>query len=282
MSAQKTTITVIDSLTREPIPYASVCFIELKSGTYTNDYGSFKLDSANNSCYISHIGYLPRMVRHSISVDTIKLQPETYSLDEVKVSPKKNKGEEVGFTNYKSQFFCSGFSGSEIAVYIPNNSGQTKYIKEVKICFGTQQRIKEFMGINFVSVFKINFYSKKTDTFIPDSSLLSKDLVYTSKIIKPNTILDLSDQYIRLPKEGAFLSIEWVGIESETTKEIITNYTEHIEPFLSTTFEDTGAKVYERKKFKDLNWKLVDKNNIFSLALKKDNYFTPRVSVSVQ
>ena len=279
--SQEVKITIIDSLSNEPIAYASVCFIDTRTGTYTNENGIFNIDRSNHSILVSHLGYRPRTFMQPAKDATIKLQPETYFLSEITVTPGKKKTEEIGYIKFKSKLTKTGFSGDELAVYFPNRYSTDKNIQEIKIGFNTSSSIKKSLGVNFVSIFKINLYSKNESSSAPDSSLLVKDMVFTSKTIKSVTRIDVSEYNLRLPANGAFISIEWVGIESETTKEIITNYKKRTEPFLTTTFENTNTLVYERNKFSDNKWTLIDKNNKWSTVLKEDNYYTPRISITI-
>lgn len=279
--AQDTKLTIVDSLSNEPISYASASFVETNSGTYTNDYGVLNVDSTHNSVLISHVGYYSRKLERPFKDGKVKLRPQMYSLDEIIVKPGKKKTEETGFINFKSYLSYSGFSGDELAVYFPNRFNETKCLKELIIGFGGNKHIKEYMGIDFVSVFKINFYSQKENSSEPDTSILIKELVFTSRIIKSTTRINISEYNLRLPNSGLFVSIEWVGIESEKTKELITDYEGRTEPFVSTTFEKTNALVFERNKFSNDNWSLVDKNHKLSIALKKDIFFTPRISIVV-
>jgi len=86
---------------------------------------------------------------------------------------------------------------------------------------------------------------------------------------------------ILMPHNGIFVSIEWVGILS-STNELRTDYKNRTEPFVSTTFKQAKSKVYTRNKFVCMDWHLVDKNNRFSILLKKDNHYTPCIGVSVK
>jgi len=279
INAQDAKLTVVDSLSNEPISYASASFIETNSGTYTNEKGVLNIDSTHNSVLISHVGYYSRKLGRPFKNGAVKLRPQTYFLNEIIVKPGKKKTEETGYISFRSHLIINGFSGDEIAVYFPDRFDDIKFLKELKICFDVFKPIKKFMGIDFVSVFKINLYSKKANSSEPDTSLLIKELVFTSDKIKPTTRIDISNYNIRFPEDGIFVSIEWVGIEAEKTKELITDYKGRTEPFVSTTFEKTDAIVFKRNKFSDNNWSLVDKNNELSIALKKDNFYTPRINI---
>jgi hypothetical protein len=281
IKSQDIKIIVVDSLSNKPISYATAYFKDSGTGTYTNENGVFYYDKLDHIIQVSHIGYYTRIIRLPIKSDTVKIKPQSYILNEITVKPIKRKVEIRGYYSFRSFFTISGFSGDELAVYLPNNSDGNKLIKEIIIGFSTKKYIKNSLGIDFTSIFRINLYSKKENSTEPDSLLIKNDLVFTSDIIKPETIINVLKYNIPIPKDGIFISIEWIGIESKDTKKLITDYKDRTEPFVTSTFDKTDAIVYERNKFKNTKWKLLDKNNKVSQALNKDNFYTPRISLSL-
>lgn len=279
--SQDIKIIILDSLSNKPVSYASVCFMDKKSGTYANENGIFFTHKINQTIQISHIGYYSQIIKLPVKDNTVKLQPQTYFLNEITVRPGKKKIDEIGYYKFKSYFNINGFSGDELAVYFANSFNSEKTINQIIIGVNTDRRIKDALGVNFVSVFRVNFYSTKENSTEPDSMILKKDMLFTSEILEHKTKIDISEYHLKFPVNGIFVSIEWVGIESENTKELITDSKERMEPFVSTTFEKTNTVVYERNKFSDNKWKLVDKNHKYSIALKEDNFFTPKISLSL-
>jgi hypothetical protein len=277
--SQDTKLTVVDSLSGEPIAYANISLSE-NSGTYTNENGVFFL-AHKSPIHISHVGYKTKTIKSPINNPVIKLIPQEYFLDEILISPK-NKCIQIGYLKHKSKFIITGFSGDEIAVLFHNQLGAEKKINALKIGFSSKKIIKKYFDIDFVSVFRINFYSNNKNSKEPGKLIYVKNMEFTSDIIKKKeTIIDLSDQNLYLPIEGIFISIEWIGIQSNYSKKLITNYKERVEPFLSTTFEKTNATVFERNRFSNKKWQLIDKNNKYSIMLKENNFYTPRISLSV-
>ena len=55
-----------------------------------------------------------------------------------------------------------------------------------------------------------------------------------------------------------------------------------LEPFIQTTFKVNNSVVYEKNKLTNYAWKTVDKGNPFSIMLKKENGFTPMISLILQ
>src|SRR5674476_187277 len=117
IKSQDFKIILIDSLSGKPISYATVCFLEEKSGTYTNENGIFYPTKLGQQMQISHIGYYPRKLNLLVRKDTIKLQPLTYILKEITIKPNEKNAEEIGYYDSKSYFTFTGFSGDELAVY---------------------------------------------------------------------------------------------------------------------------------------------------------------------
>ena len=276
--SQNLAITVIDSITKNPIPYTNILFND-GTGTYSNYQGIFFIKKDINTFKISNIAYFDKKAKVPLKDTIISLRPHNYEIQEIIVKPLLKKIN-LGYNKYKSEFTYSGLSGDEIAVFIPNNTEHACQIQDLFIVFDTRKVVKKGLGIDFTSVFKLNFYSSKD--YKPDTLLLKKEI-----IVKTNTIhtkkyaIDLSKYEILMPYNGIFVSIEWVGILSPTN-ELRTDYKNRTEPFVSTTFKQTNSKVYARNKFKSMKWNLVDKNNRFSKLLKKENYYTPCIGVSVK
>lgn len=275
--SQNIKITLIDSISSEPIPYTIITF-ENKAGTYSNSNGEFTILGNEGIIEIVHIGYIMKVIKTPSKDTILKLQPKIYQLQEIVINQQASKTN-FGFNNRKTELTYSGLSGDEIAVYIPNETGNYSRIRDAIIIFDTRKIIKKDLEINFTSVFKLNFYSVKDNAIEPGLCILKKDIILTSKDIKKKSTIDISQYDIIIPKNGIFASIEWVGILSNVG-ELKTDYRDRTEPFLSTTFEKTNTKIFIRNKFKGLKWELLDKNNSYSQLLKKDNFFTPCIGFS--
>lgn len=97
LSAQSQNIvsgTILDSLTREPVPFANVYFANTSFGTMTDERGNFKLENFASGKYdliVSFVGYktVDRTLNFSESIKILRivLQPEAVKLNEVLVTP---------------------------------------------------------------------------------------------------------------------------------------------------------------------------------------------------
>ncbi len=90
--AQNFTGTVLDKETKEPISYAQVYFSDLKTGTSTDENGTFKIENFNQKTIhiqIAFVGY--NIIDEIVNIDTIKektfyLEQGHFDLEEVVVS----------------------------------------------------------------------------------------------------------------------------------------------------------------------------------------------------
>lgn len=108
---------VLDSVTREPLAFASVFLANTTFGSSTNDQGKFEISRVPAGTYdmvCSYVGY--RLSKQSVTVSggqqefTLQLSPVGNSLGEVVIKPEPNKPEE-----YKqfSDLFLGGSQFSE-------------------------------------------------------------------------------------------------------------------------------------------------------------------------
>ena len=95
ISAQTLNAKVLDSITKYPIAYANVTFLEKNLGTYTDEDGSFSLETGNSKdIIITALGYKDYLVNiDSLSIDNeiviLKLKPSSEGLQEFLLLIKK-------------------------------------------------------------------------------------------------------------------------------------------------------------------------------------------------
>lgn len=89
---------VVDSLTAEPVPMATVGFVGEKRRVTGDEHGRFAIstDKRRSKLSVEAMGYVPMRVpvpknERVIYLDTIKLSPSVATLEEVVVKPKKTK-----------------------------------------------------------------------------------------------------------------------------------------------------------------------------------------------
>ncbi len=107
--SQSFTGTVLDKETKQAIPYAQVYFVDLKTGTTTDENGIFKIEHFNQKnihIQISFVGY--NIIDEIVNIDTTKektfyLEQGHFNLDEVVVSAPKGRlqGENIVSIDHK-------------------------------------------------------------------------------------------------------------------------------------------------------------------------------------
>lgn len=268
---------VVDTLTRLPIPFASIQYLERNYGTYTNDLGEFKR-TKEKKIQISCVGYYSKTVELVGNEDTISLKPKIYTLKEITITPgKAEKLLMLGYSNLKSEGSLAQMPGTEIAVFIPNSQNKEKLLKSIVLRIDRRNIVLEDFA--FVSVFKINIYNARNTKEI-DQLINKKDLIYNSGILKRKTIIDISDLNLIIPKEGLFIGIEWVGKLNVNTHELDVSHDKSVEPFICLTFKSPNSVVFERSGLTNYSWTRVNSENWVSKLQKSSNGFTPCISIT--
>src|SRR5690606_18165866 len=93
------TYVVVDSLTQEPLAFATVVLDE-KEMLYSNEKGVFLLESKYKSVSVSFMGYEDFASEIRNLNDTIFLKPKTFLLDKVSITNNKNIFHKIGFLKH--------------------------------------------------------------------------------------------------------------------------------------------------------------------------------------
>ncbi len=245
--AQTKTIAIADVQTRKAVPYATVLSVEKKEGIYANENGIFERHKFNK-VKITAIGYKDTVFNTHNIKDTIYLTPVIYNLSGVTITSTNTKEYLLGYFNEKKYTTHHCSSGIEIATYIANINNDENYIIK-KIIFAAANPY-EYQP----SVFRIKIYNATTNKEI-GNLLNNKDLIYNSLITSKRTVIDISSLNIRLPKEGIFISVEWLGIQNQKDNITYSYSKEPIAPLIYTTERIKNPIVYIRQNL-GLEWNL--------------------------
>lgn len=219
----KLTGTIIDSKTKQPLPYGTIELFSLKTGTITDKNGKFNLEIVSNDIKLdtinfSYLGY--EKVKISIndflkSENTIALKEKLVILDEVIVTPKKYTTTILGIKDKKPESMqYAGIFTANKGNFIENIKNEIGWIKSVSYYI-------HFDG-HPTTPFRIRIYNRGKNGK-PGKDLLNENLVVSAKKSGWFTI-DISDYNIPFPKEGAFVMMEWInsGEEFYFEKEVTT------------------------------------------------------------
>lgn len=211
-------VLIVDKETNEPIPFASLSYFYSNNckGLYSGADGLIKVNLPNNidSLKIACLGYLP-IIRSRIRMDdTIKLERDTYILKEVLIHPfNKPDFQTIGFANMSSKTEFTSYSGVECVVFINNEGKEELFIKSVLY----KMKIRGQLN----SVIRIHLYTCDGNC-MPDRELINENyIVYLSKKNDGLIEVDISKFNIKLPLNGIYVGLEWIGNLDEKTNRII-------------------------------------------------------------
>ncbi|MDX1940881.1 MAG: carboxypeptidase-like regulatory domain-containing protein [Saprospiraceae bacterium] len=198
---------MIDSLTKEPIPFAAIQLKNTEIGTTSNVEGNFELeipfDRRHDTLFISCLNYQTK----AIPADQLKekdnliaLFPISYELAEVVVQGKPKRTERLGVYSKQSSSQFSPWIGHQIAVFIPNHDKSKGQLKKVGIY------LTDWGKPN--APFRIRIYNMGQDSF-PDQDILKESLVIKAEK-KGWFWYDISSYDVYFPENGAFIAMELV------------------------------------------------------------------------
>jgi hypothetical protein len=163
---------------------------------------------------VSCIGYETKNINTTLQCnDKIYMRPVEILLPESKITYKKGKARNIGYTK-KTNFRLSLANGHIVATYIPNNSVTLKMIKKVLIPYYTKGKI--------TSCFRIHLYTCKSDKS-PDKDIIEKNLIAFPNKKKGIIEFDISNYNLTIPPEGVLVGVEWINSEKNIDKSVTTN-----------------------------------------------------------
>lgn len=208
---------LINMSTKEVIPYASIYIKNSKIGTSSDLEGKFYISiDPEDTLIISSVGFKALGLPFSYIKDTLEMEYDIQQLSEIIVRPKREKAGwfpkknilgEVRNTFFKiNVWFGSGGNPAQIARLFEykHQYTYTPYIK--KITFATLGRVKD-------AIFSVKLYQVDRNGF-PGKLINSKLIIGKANKRGHKTSVNITEQFIRFPKEGLFVAIDYINIES--------------------------------------------------------------------
>ena len=261
---------ILNNETEKPIEFAAIYNSSLLVGTYSDQDGSFKIQTKpNDTLIISCIGYYTDTI---ICKETLSkklfLKPKAYDIDEVTISVNvKTKLYELGYRKEKEKISFFSHMGSEWVVYIENNNPERKKLIE-SVILKTSSKPKDNI------VYRIHIYEKDSVTGLPGDDIVNLPL-YQSKYHKGRKY-ELNNHVV-LPESGVFVGIEWISYLNKDEKKFET--TGNLALSIPISFELENSCTYYRSKFYDNKWILADKNHPLSQLQNATN--PPNLGLSI-
>jgi hypothetical protein len=201
---------IIDSETKEKIPYVNIWVENEKIGTTSNENGEFELEIDNTKIILfSAIGFETKKISSDLIKKTLELKPITTELDGVIINSKKSTQELIigEFKKPKiNHYFGCGIKPWIIARFFKYNDkySNTPFLKKIRIL--TNSDVKD-------SKFNIRLYSVN-ENGEPENYIYDQNIVGIAKKGKKTTEIDISALNIEFPDNGFFIAIEWLIIEN--------------------------------------------------------------------
>lgn len=200
---------IFDNETKEKISYVNIWIGNENIGTTSNENGEFFIENSKGEILVlSSLGYETMKINLKEVPSEIFLIPKSYELDEVIVSTKKESKEKTigAFQDSEIGYYYATKKNPEIKARLFDydaSYSETPFLKSIK--FRINSDIKN-------AKFNIRFYSIG-DNGQPDKPIYEKNIIGISKKGTKNLEIDLSDLNIYFPKDGLFISYEWLIIE---------------------------------------------------------------------
>ena len=202
---------VLDSVTRESIPFVNIWIEDEDLGTSADENGYFTIEVSNEPKVLafSAVGYeTKRLVSEAVD-EIVELSPNLIHLSEVVVRSKKKYREYVIGSIKKSK--VTGYFEGVQNPLMPSTLFEyneeyaaTPYLKEIK--FVTNSSIQE-------SKFNVRLYSVNKQG-MPDQTIYDKNIIGIAKKGKNITRVDVSDLNIKFPDQGLIIAFEFLIIAS--------------------------------------------------------------------
>jgi CRISPR/Cas system-associated exonuclease Cas4 (RecB family) len=200
---------IIDSETKEKIPYVNIWVENENIGTTSNEKGEFKLEIDSPKIILfSAIGFETKKISSDLIKNILELKPQTTELDEVIISSKKlSKEFTIGeFKKSKiNSYFSCGIKPWIVARLFKyqDEFDETPFLKKITIV--TKSDVKN-------SKFNIRLYGVNQNGE-PENYIYNQNIIGIAKKGKKLTEIDVSKLNIEFPEKGFFIAIEWLIIE---------------------------------------------------------------------
>jgi len=200
---------IINSETKEKIPYVNIWVENENLGTTSNEKGEFKLEIDSTKIILfSAIGFETKKISSILIKETIELKPTATKLDEVVINSNKKTEEKIigKFKKSKVNFYYScGTKPWIIAKFFEYNEhyNEITFLNKIKVL--TKSDIHN-------SKFNIRLYDINSNGE-PEGYIYDENIIGVAKKGKNITEIDISALNIEFPKKGFFIAIEWLIIE---------------------------------------------------------------------
>ncbi|HIQ57417.1 TPA: carboxypeptidase-like regulatory domain-containing protein [Candidatus Gracilibacteria bacterium] len=201
---------IIDSETKEKIPYVNIWVENESIGTTSNEKGEFELEIESTKVILfSAIGFETKKISSDLIKSILELKPLVTELDEIIIKSKKLT-KEVTIGEFKKSkinfYFACGITPWITARYFryEKKYNETPFLNKISVL--TKSKVKD-------SKFNIRLYTINSKGE-PDNYIYDENIIGIAEKGKKITEIDISKLNIEFPENGFFIAIEWLIIES--------------------------------------------------------------------
>lgn len=226
----QTRLSVVDSVTGEPIPYAHVVYGD-HEGRYTNDNGIVSIPDGVPSVTISHITYESMELNlQSLENGLITMVPIITELRPAVILPRNKRKETIGLASAKRESTHGGRNGFNIAEFFAYsaNWANAPIITSVSLNLNTVNLKRNMTartgdgveytdGVMHIAKLRIDLRGVDVTNGGPGESLINGGVIYS---IKDHFNLNLHKlckvslpEPTVYPESGVFVVVEWIVTE---------------------------------------------------------------------
>ena len=223
---QQKTVTVKDSLTKQPVPYVSVDLLN-SYGVFTNTNGEAVLNDASiTAVELSSVGYTTKKIQLNTIATEVYLIPQSIQLDEVVVAAKRklNRKELVvkpkGHQNELKMI--TSFFGQRYAFYVNPVAGKDNYLTKIALPLmekdfkvnapGTKE--DPFKIIPFKTLIKVEILRNENN--VPGEKLNDfKQIALIDSKVTPKVFELLLLEEVKIPEDGLFVAFTIIGTAND-------------------------------------------------------------------
>lgn len=264
--------TLINSITKEAIPFATIHYVSLDNGTYSDENGIFHLEhNAFDSITVSSVSYKTTRFLVSRLADSIYLAPKIEELDEVILNGNVEE-KEIGLHKKPSNFSWHIEPSREFITSLTfNKKYHNAHLTKIHL------PIKKVQGIklkNTKAIIRANIYSSKTNRTVKDR-IFSSEPVYCDVNTSGTISFDVANELIEITSDSLFIGIELLGFADEQGR-IKTGKQGSLRiPFTKKQTKDLSSKSYMKLIFTEkVEWQPL--NDIIKKYVGLENdYYLP-------
>lgn len=264
---------VINSKTKEHIPYVNIWVKNENKGTTSSEKGEFELKIEDSELILfSALGYETKQILSDSIQNKIELKPFINELEEVFIN-SNNMTQELVIGSFRkskiNHYFACGETPWMVSRYFEYKKmyEKTPFLQSIKVL--SKSDLKD-------AKFNIRFYAVN-DKGEPGDYLYSKNILGVARKGKKITEIDVLDLNIQFPRSGFFIAIEWLIIDANKFKYKITKkgFKEKFDAF---TYEpaigavssktDQNSWVFMQGRWRKLGNNTLDENNHLAIELK--------------